>query len=170
MSNQLLPQISPDSRVTGDFSFKKRFLPLWEKHKVLFAHPCSKVCSQHHIIKWELCGTKAQIIKYVFGFFFSPFFISTEEKARPIPTEAKNSAQAENCKQHKPAIVCGGNNGSFHGVSSLKNALCGPAWDPELTGKVIFVISQHLLGHPHPWLHHNTDNELQLQPGATEKK
>lgn len=52
------------------------------------------------------------------------------------------------------------------GVSSLKNAL----WDSELTCKVNSVISQHLQGHPYPWLHHNTDNELQLQPDTTENK
>lgn len=67
----------------GDFSFKKHFLPLWEKHKVLFAHPCSKFCFKHHIMKWRLCITKTQIIKYVFRWVFFSFFVSSEEKAKP---------------------------------------------------------------------------------------
>lgn len=98
---------------------------------------------------------------YLDFFFFFLFCIWRKSQTqRTIPTESKNS------KQHKPAIVCAGNNGSFHGVSSLKNAL----WDSELTCKVIFVISQSLWGHPHPWLHHNTHNELQLQPDTIGNK
>lgn len=96
--------------MTGDFSFKKRLLPLWEKHKVLFAHPCSKVGSQHHVIKWKLCSTKAQIIKYVFGWglgVFSPFFFLYLLKKKPNPNSHRSqefcpsrelqTAQASNC-------------------------------------------------------------------------
>lgn len=104
--------------------------------------------------------------------FYSFFCICwrKSQTQRIIPTEARNCGQAENCKHHKPAIVCAGNNGSFHGVSSLKNALWRPGWHSELTCKVIFVISLHLLGHPQPCPHHNRDNELQLQPHTTENK
>lgn len=89
-------------------------------------------------------------------FFFSFFLYLLKKKLNPNShgIQELQTAQACNC-------LC-----REQWMSSLKNALR----DSELTCKVIFVISQHLQGHPHPWLHHSTHHQLQLQRDNKENK
>lgn len=105
----------------------------------------------------------------LFLFFFFSLFLSLLEKKdnshrkqELCPSGELQTAQASNCLCREQWI--------FPRLSSLKNALWRQGWHSELTCKVIFVISLHLLGHPHPCLHHNRDNELQLQPDTIENK
>lgn len=100
------------------------------------------------------------------GFCF-PFLYPLKKKPSPKDNShrTQSCAQAENSKQHKPAIVCAGNNGSFWG-ELIKKCTLG-LW-AHMQGE--FCYQPAPPGTSSPLLHHNTDNELQLQRDTTENK